>query len=267
MNINEKETSFEADYEFLKKRLLKKSGINLDAYKPRQMRRRIKELSKKMGFSTLREYWRFLEKNPADYRKFLDYITINFSEFFRDPDQFKELEKRIIPGLLRKTSNLRIWSAACAGGEEPYSVAIILEEKCPQVKVRILATDIDEAALKKAELGIYNEIHLRNVSPQRLRRFFVQCEGKFKIKENIRKRVKFKKMNLLKDEFPREFFWLILCRNMIIYLEEDAKDTLIRKLHGALKKGGVLFTGGTEKILNPEEFGFKVIGDCFYQKI
>ena len=262
------ENSFlEVDYRYFKKKILEKSGVDLDAYKPRQMQRRIKEIGEKKGFSTLREYWRFLEKNPREYETFLDYITINFSEFFRDPDRFRELEKRILPELLKKTPNLRIWSAACAAGEEPYSLAIILEENYPQVTTRVLATDIDEAALRKAKVGLYDKMHLRNVSPDRLNRFFIRENDKFRIKENIKRRVKFKKINLLEGKFPREFFWLILCRNMIIYLEDEVKNALIAKLHGALKKGGILFLGGTEKILNPSETGFEPIGNCFYQKI
>jgi len=265
--MNKENSLPEVDYRYFKKKVLEKSGIDLDAYKPRQMQRRIRELSEKMGYLTLRKYWHFLEKNPREYERFLDHITINFSEFFRDPDYFQELEKRILPELLKKTPNLRIWSAACAGGEEPYSLAIILEERYPQVTTRILATDIDEAALRKAKIGFYNKIHLRNVSPQRLNRFFIREKDKFRIKDEIKRRVKFKKMNLLKDEFPKQLFWLILCRNVIIYLEDGVKNILIAKLHAALKKGGILFLGGTEKILAPAEVGFKSIGSCFYRKI
>ena len=262
------ESSFsEVDYRYFRKKVLERAGIDLDAYKPRQMRRRIRQLSEKMGCASLRKYWRFLEKNPSEYERFLDYITINFSEFFRDPDRFRELEGRIIPELLKRTSNLRIWSAACATGEEPYSLAIILEERYPKVSCRILATDIDEAALRKAEDGLYEEMHLRNVSLKRLNRHFTKEGDKFKIKDEIKRRVKFKKMNLLEDDFPKEFFHLVLCRNVIIYLEDEVKDALIAKLHAALKKDGILFLGGTEKILSPQESGFKPAGACFYQKI
>ncbi|MBC7189468.1 chemotaxis protein CheR, partial [Candidatus Aerophobetes bacterium] len=86
-------------------------------------------------------------------------------------------------------------------------------------------------------------------------------------REEIKRRVRFKKFNLLQDDFPKELFWLILCRNIIIYLEEEIKESLIRKFHHALRKEGILFLGGAEKILNPEELGFKPAGDCFYQKI
>lgn len=253
--------------EYFKRKIFKKSGIDLNAYKSRQIQRRIRGLSEKMGFSTLRKYWYFLEKNPREYENFLDYISINFSEFFRDPDRFQELEKRALPELLKKTSNLRIWSAACATGEEPYSLAIILEERYPQVVNRILATDIDEAALRKAKLGIYDKIHLKHVSLKRLNEYFVREKDKFKVKTRIKRRVKFKKLNLLKDEFPRHFFQLVLCRNVIIYLENEAKNALIARLHSSLRKDGILFLGGTEKILACAEVGFKRMGDCFYQKI
>jgi len=265
--MRDKSAHLEFDYHYLRKKILEKSGIDLDAYKPRQMQRRIREISQKMGYSNLKQYWRFLEKNPLEFRKFLDYLAINWSEFFRDPDRFEELENSIIPKLLRKTPNLRIWSAACAGGEEPYSVAIILEEKYPQVTTRILATDIDEAALGKAKVGIYDKMVLRNVSPARLNRFFIPRQDKFEVREEIKRRVRLKKFNLLQDDFPKEFFWLILCRNVIIYFEEEIKERLIIKFHHALRRGGILFLGGTEKILNPQELGFKPVGNCFYQKI
>ena len=265
--MNEKSFSLEVDYRYFKKKILETTGIALDAYKPRQMQRRIKELSERKGFYTLKKFWSFLEKNPEEYRKFLDYITINFSEFFRDVDRFNELERKIIPDLLTRTPNLRIWSAACATGEEPYSVAIILEKSYPEVTTRILATDIDEGALEKAKMGIYDKTHVKNVPPVILDRYFIRKGESFIVKENIKRRVKFKKINLLEDNFPREFFWLILCRNMIIYLEDEVKDTLLVKLYSSLRKGGVLFLGGTEKILAPEKFGFKLIGNCFYQKI
>jgi len=257
----------DSDYKYLKRKIFEKSNIDLNAYKPRQMQRRIRELSEKMGFSTLRKYWHFLENNSREYEKFLDHITINFSEFFRDPDRFRELEKRVLPELLKERLNLRIWSAACATGEEPYSLAIILEEKYPQVVNRILATDVDETALRKAELGIYDKTHLKNISLPRLNRYFTREKDKFKVKMRIKKRVKFKKLNLLKDEFPKQFFHLILCRNVIIYLEDKPKDTLIAKLHSSLKKGGILFLGGTEKILACAEVDFESMGVCFYKKI
>lgn len=265
--MNKKSSLSEVDYRYFKEGFLEKSSIDLDAYKPRQMQRRIMELSKKMGCSSLRKYWHFLEKNLREYEDFLEHITINFSEFFRDPAHFQELEERILPGLLKKTPNPRIWSAACAAGEEPYSMAIILEEKYSQLTNRILAMDIDKAALRKAELGLYDKMHLKNISLPRLNRCFIREKDKFRIKEEIKRRVKFKRLNLLKDEFPREFFWLILCRNVIIYLEDGTKNTLIGKLHSALKRGGILFLGGTEKILIPAEVGFESIGVCFYKKI
>jgi len=265
--MNKKNSLSEVDYRYFKKRFLEKSSVDLDAYKPRQMQRRIRELSKKMGCSSLRKYWHFLEKNPREYEKSLEHITINFSEFFRDPNCFQELEERILPEIIKKTPNLRIWSAACATGEEPYSVAIILEEKYPQAANRILATDIDRTALRKAELGLYDKMHLKNASLARLDRYFIREKDKFRIKEKIKRRVKFKKLNLLKDKFPWEFFWLVLCRNVIIYLEDETKNTLIGKLHGALRRGGILFLGGTEKILAPAEVGFESMGVCFYRKI
>ena len=203
--MNEKSFSLEVDYRYFKKKILETTGIALDAYKPRQMQRRIKELSERKGFYTLKKFWSFLEKNPEEYRKFLDYITINFSEFFRDVDRFNELERKIIPDLLTRTPNLRIWSAACATGEEPYSVAIILEKSYPEVTTRILATDIDEGALEKAKIGIYDKTHVKNVPPVILDRYFIRKGESFIVKENIKRRVKFKKINLLEISDEDEF--------------------------------------------------------------
>ncbi|MCD6473258.1 protein-glutamate O-methyltransferase CheR [Candidatus Aerophobetes bacterium] len=257
----------DSDYEYFKKKILKKSGVDLNAYKTRQMQRRIITLSAKLGCKSLRQYYRFLEKNQKRYEEFLEYITINFSEFFRDPERFKELEGKIFPEILRKTPNPRIWSAGCATGEEAYSLAIILYEKSPQSINRILATDIDKGALKKAKIGLYDENHIRNVGKERLRKYFLKIGENYKIWDEIKKRVKFKEIDLLKDDFPQGFFHLIVCRNVIIYFENSAKEMLMDKFRLALKKGGFFFCGGTERLFDLDRMGFECVGTCLYRKI
>ena len=256
-----------SDYEYFKRKILKKSGVDLNAYKTRQMQRRITTLSEKLGCKSLKEYYRLLERDRKRYEEFLEYITINFSEFFRDPERFKELEEKIFPQILRETPNPRIWSAGCATGEEAYSLAIILYEKSPKSIYRILATDIDNGALKKAKIGLYDENRVRNVGEERLRKYFLKVGEKYEICDEIKKKVKFNKVDLLKDGFPQNFFHLIVCRNVVIYFENNAKQMLMDKFRLALKRGGFFFCGGTERIFDLDRIGFECVGTCLYRKI
>lgn len=187
------------------------------------------------------------------------------TEFFRTPEKFDELEKRVIPDLLKQSAKLNIWSAGCSIGAEPYSLAIMLNELTPQVRHRILATDLDIEMLAKAKQGTYTANELKNIPSARLAKYFKQADGKATINDDIRAKVEFGRHNLLVDKFETGFD-LILCRNVVIYFTEAAKDSLYRRFFAALKPGGVLFVGGTEAILNFRDIGFSHYLPFFYRK-
>ncbi|SHM74811.1 chemotaxis protein methyltransferase CheR [Caldanaerovirga acetigignens] len=241
------------------------TNIDLSLYKEKQMRRRIESLMKRNNMPDLISYFRLLKQSEKHLKEFLNYITINVSEFFRNPAQWQVLEKEILPHLTSNKKTLKVWSSACASGEEAYSLALLFE-KINYNKVEILATDIDDEALKAARLGIYSEKSLVNVPEDLKRKYFTVKEGQYEIKDEIKRKVKFKNLNLLEDEFPANCH-LILCRNVMIYFTEEAKDKLYRKFYNSLADDGIFFVGNTEQIIMPQKYGFESIRSFFYKKI
>lgn len=253
------------DWELFKQKLHVKSGINLNDYKPAQMQRRIGNMMSRHGAKGYVDFFGKLEADPKLYKDFIDFLTINVTEFFRTPEKFDELEKKVIPDLLKQSPKLNIWSAGCSIGAEPYSLAIMLNELTPHTRHRILATDLDTEMLAKAKQGIYTANELKNIPSARLNKYFKQADGKAILHDDIRAKVEFKRHNLLVDSFETGFD-LILCRNVVIYFTEAAKDGLYRRFFASLKPGGVLFVGGTEAILNFRDIGFGHYLPFFYRK-
>ena len=196
----------------------------------------------------------------------LSYITINVSEFFRNPRQWDILKNIVLPEYLSK-DEIRIWSCACSTGDEPYSLAMLLAEFIPMKKIKIFATDIDKMVLKQAKKGIYDYKSLLNVPSEMLGRYFKRIDSKhYKISDEIKKCVHFRRLNLLEDEFPKRTD-LILCRNVIIYFTDDAKNALYKKFYNSLNSNGVLFLGCTEQIVDYKEYNYDLIESFFYKKI
>ena len=257
--------STEQDWELFKRKLFGKSNIDLNQYKPAQMQRRITNFMTRNGADTYVGFYNLLEKDPKLYKDFIDYLTINVTEFFRTPEKFAELEKKVLLELLSKNAKLNIWSAGCSIGAEPYSLAMILNDITPHTKHRILATDLDVEMLAKAKAGTYTANELKNILPARLSKYFTKDHDKYTLNQDIKARVEFKRHNLLLDKFESGFD-LILCRNVVIYFTEEAKDALYARFFAALKPGGVLFVGGTEAILNFRDIGFEHYLPFFYRK-
>ena len=255
----------EKDWNDFKQRFKTKSGIDLNLYKANQMQRRIGNLMTRYGAKSFVQLFQMIEKDKKLFSDFVEYLTINVTEFFRNPDKFTELETKVLPELLKKSPRLNIWSAGCSTGAEPYSLAILLQEKTPATRHRILATDLDVEILAKAKQGIYTDNDLKNLSPTRLKNSFTGSDGRYAIANKIKDCVEFRQHNLLLDRFENSFD-LILCRNVVIYFTEEAKDQLYRRFFAALKPGGILFVGGTEAILNFRDMGFTGFLPFFYQK-
>lgn len=240
-------------------------GIDLDLYKSQQMDRRLHSLMNFWEVTSYDEYYRILLTNPVKLKEFVDKLTINVSEFFRNSDRFDVLRDRIIPELLTKDAPLRIWSAGCSNGAEPYSVAIILRELTGARPHYILGTDIDAQILNKAVAGVYHPNEVRAVQPDILEKYF-SFDGKaYTFNREIAADVHFKVHNLLKDDFEKNFD-LIICRNVVIYFTEQAKNTLYYRFWDSLKNNGYLFVGGTEPLLNSKKFGFDTTLTGFYRR-
>ena len=254
------------DWEIFKQQLNRKTGIDLQLYKEQQMRRRINNLIQKTEFKSYTTFFADAVKDKQKFADFIEYLTINVSEFFRNPDKFDQVEKDIIPYLLKRNDSLNIWSAGCSIGAEPYTLSIIMKELTPGKRHRILATDLDIEILGKAKKGIYTADEIKAMRPDRKVKYFTKTpDGKFMIKPEIKMPVDFKRHNLLKDRFETNFD-LILCRNVVIYFTEEAKSQLYTNFFKSLKPGGILFVGGTESILNARQIGYVTYKPFFYQR-
>lgn len=241
------------------------TGIDLLLYKQNQMHRRLESLRNKRGFSTFLSYFEALKKDSVLLGEFLDRITINVSEFFRNPSRWDILKTKILPDLLHNKKELKCWSAACSSGEEPYTLAIILKELNLNIPVTIIASDIDDNIIAQAKRGVYLETALKDFPKELVKKYFTFENGTYRLNEEIKKMVTFKKQNLLSDRFDTGFD-LIICRNVTIYFTEDAKEVLYKKFSDSLKENGVLFVGATEQIFNCDKYKFYVTDPFFYAK-
>ncbi|MDV3430164.1 protein-glutamate O-methyltransferase CheR [Paenibacillus larvae] len=254
------------DFTLFMKKIKDYTTIDLTLYKEAQMKRRLTTLRTKKGFSTFQSYFDAITKDPELLHEFLDRMTINVSEFWRNPLRWEQVEKRFIPEMLKLTRRLKIWSASCSTGEEPYTLAMILAEQKALQDTLLLATDIDDGALAKAEKGMYLERSLKDVPAAYISKYFRKEQGTYFISEDVKRGVKFQKQNLLEDRFETGFD-LIVCRNVIIYFTEEAKHKLYQKFAQSLKPGGLLFVGSTEQIFSPGQYGLEPADTFFYRKI
>lgn len=241
------------------------SKIDLTAYKRPQMERRINSFMRSNNACDYNNFVHMLEANKKLYRKFVEHLTINVSEFFRNTAHWEVMEREIIPGLLTERKRLKVWSAGCSTGEEPYSLAMLFAEKFPGSLDTILATDIDNEVLSRASCGLYGTKAAETMPANYLKKYFDKQEDSYQASDKLKKLMSFKQHDLLKDSFPRDYD-LILCRNVVIYFTEDTKQMLYRKFTSALRPGGVIFIGSTEQIFQAKEIGLKSIATFFYQK-
>lgn len=254
-------------YETFKEEIFKLTRIDLNAYKERQMKRRIDALIAKHNIKTYPEYVTVLKQDKNMFDEFVNYLTINVSEFYRNPEQWTLLEKEILPYLFDNFGkSLKIWSAACSTGDEPYSLVMLLSRFLPLNKIKVIATDIDKQVLDKARMGLYNEKSLKALPKDYIDKNFTKINDKtYQINDSIKACVEFKQHNLLKDEYPSNCD-LIICRNVLIYFTEEAKNDIYVKFNRALKKEAILFVGSTEQIIQPQSLGYSSFKSFFYKK-
>ncbi|MGD8400722.1 MAG: protein-glutamate O-methyltransferase CheR [Bacillota bacterium] len=253
-------------YPEFKKQVSALCGIDLSYYKSQQMDRRINSFMGLWNVANYDEYFDLLKRDPKTLNEFINKLTINVSEFYRNPERFEELQHQIIPELLLRKSQVRIWSAGCSDGSEPYSIAIIIRELQAEQRVRIIASDIDRRILQKAQEGIYNFNEVKSLPVALISKYFRKTsDHKFQLTDSIKKMVDFRIQNLLTDSFETNLD-LIVCRNVVIYFTEDAKNKLYYRFIAALRPGGYILVGGTEPILQYRNFGLEHKLSSFYQK-
>ena len=255
------------DYEGFKSAILRMTGIDLSAYKENQMKRRIDTLIRKHHIDGYEAFVNTIRSDRDLFEEFVNYLTINVSEFYRNPDQWDLLEKSVLPDLFQKFGKpLKIWSAACSTGDEPYSLVMLLSKFMPLDKIEIIATDIDKQIIEKAKAGLYVDKSLKTLPKEFIDKYFEKVNDRtYAISDSVKSRVKFQQHNLLKDTYPQNCD-LIVCRNVMIYFTEEAKIEIYKNFNNALKKEGVLFVGSTEQMVQPKELGFESIHSFFYCK-
>lgn len=254
------------DYEGFKAAVFKLTSIDLNAYKEQQMKRRIDTLISRNKISGYEDFVKALKADKELFEEFVSYLTINVSEFYRNPEQWELMDKQFIPMLIEKFGkNLKIWSAACSTGDEPYSLVMALSRHLPLNQIKIIATDIDKQILAQAKVGIYNEKSIASVPKDLRDKYFTKVGNSYQISNEIKSRVDFRQHNLIKDPYPDKCDFII-CRNVLIYFTEEAKDDVFRKFCKSLKTGGFLFIGSTEQIMNHREMGYERKNSFYYEK-
>ena len=256
------------------KRLVKSIlDIDLEYYKDQQMRRRLDSWLVRSGSPSWEDYFEHVRINPEEFLRFRNYLTINVSSFFRDAERWQSLRDVILTRLLKEAlttrpgGGLRIWSAGCSIGPEPYTLAILLDEMSSARAHSILATDLDRGALAKAKgRGPYTVEDIQNVTPEQRAAYFEPGGPPHYVIEKMTKRITFREHNMITEPFEKEYD-LIVCRNVVIYFTADTKDLLYKKFQQALRPGGVLFVGATEIIPRPQDIGLRTQGVSFYIRV
>jgi len=241
-------------------------GFRCASYKDKCLRRRIAVRMRARGTPSYVDYARLLDRDAAEYDRLMDALTINVTKFFRNPEVWTVLSKSVIPQLWSlELSHIRIWSAGCSSGEEPCSAAILFHRHAATAgmlgqidRVRVVGTDIDRASLDAAVAGQYEESDFVDTPPDLRRRYFDSAPP-FSPTPGIRALVRFERRDLLSEPPPAGEHHLVLCRNVLIYLDRETQERLFDVFHAALAPGGVLVLGKVETLLGASRHRFAAI--------
>ena len=255
----------------IKRLLCENAGLNCSGYREEYLQRRFDIRLKATGTNSYGRYLIYLKRNPSEFDNLLNDLTVNYTTFFRDGDVYLYLEKTLLPLLFRSKNPVRIWSAGCASGEEPYSLAIlvhkILGKSIGNPSVTIYASDIDKDALSKASLGKYQAKQLGTMDPSLIEQFFTFNGEVYQVKDFVKRTIHFQQFDLMKPSIHQNLD-LILCRNVMIYFAKESQQQIHMGFYNALKEGGYFITGKSE-ILSGEPSQRFVSTDSFarvYQK-
>ncbi|NLV25696.1 MAG: protein-glutamate O-methyltransferase CheR [Methanomicrobiales archaeon] len=239
----------------------KRLNIQLTSYKQDYIKRRLLSRMNSTRSKDFVEYHQYLKTHPEEEEKLRNALTINVTKFHRDPDVFNLVGKEIFNTILHEKKTIKIWSAGCSSGEEPYTYAILLHELSkPGIILNgvITATDIDEEILKKAKAGVYDKNALENLSENQITRHFDKTpDGKFSVKPHIKNMVRFQSHDLMKGVPVARMFDVVSCRNVTIYFNEQQKKDLVKLVHDSLGKEGYYIMGMSEYMSKDVESLFK----------
>ena len=240
-------------------------GIDLSQYKPAQVWRRVNGFASARGLPDADTLVKKAREDAGLRQAFLDMLTINVSEFFRNPEAWEAMTSQYLKPLLLGRLPIRIWSAGCSLGYEPFTIAMLCREIAPQTPVHILATDLDETILARARKALYAENQMAGVSPARRAHFFRKVDAGWEANSELQSMITWRRHDLLRDPYEKPFE-IICCRNVVIYFTEAAKTDLYSRFCESLRPNGILFLGDTESIPNPRSVGLTPAGLTFYQR-
>lgn len=232
-------------------------GLDLTSYRYSFVERRLRSRLVATGAKDAAGYIDRLKSDPGEFARFLDELSINVTSFFRDKDVFDAFRDEVVAGLLRDGERklIRVWSAACASGQEPYSLAMLLNEAVGdrKVTIRIWATDVDNDALDKARQGRYDISELRGVPGELIEKYFDRAGDAYTVKESLKALVRFVKHNLINDP-PLKFMDVIFCRHVMIYFSREQQEALLVKFAQGLNSDGCLVVAKVESIWDKRVF-------------
>ncbi|MBA2684228.1 MAG: protein-glutamate O-methyltransferase CheR [Gemmatimonadaceae bacterium] len=244
----------------LTEKITRERGFGCASYKEKCVRRRIAVRMRARSVHTFADYGLVLDRDPHEYELLLDALTINVTKFFRNPETFAAIDGELIPALYARVEpQLRIWSAGCASGEEPYSMAMLMHRYATTQgkrfdRVEVLGTDLDRTSLASAERAVYLEPTLSD-TPAELRQLYFSTQPPYRIHADVRARVQFRRHDLLREPFP-EPQHLIICRNVIIYFDRVTQEALFERFADALLPDGFLVLGRVETLFGPARAKF-----------
>lgn len=261
------------DFQFIRKLVAEQTGISLSEAKSHMVYSRLSRRLRNLNLSTFAQYCQYLTSGDSEeLTHFVNAITTNLTAFFRENHHFEYLAQTLLPKIFSSLSKkrVRIWSAGCSSGEEPYSIAMTLRESMPRTggwDIKVLATDLDSNVVAKAASGVYKERSLSGVSAPRVKKFFTKTgkHAEYTIKPEIRELITFKQLNLMHDWPMRGPFDIIFCRNVVIYFNMDTQRQLFKRYADLLDQKGHLFIGHSESLFKVSD-DFDLIGGTIYRK-
>jgi len=274
----EKQREFEytrADFEILRNISNSHSGIIVTDDKFDMFYSRLSKRLRMLDLENFSEYCQYLQNNEAqEFTEFINAITTNLTAFFRENHHFDYVKNIIIPDMLKRkhaSQEVKVWSAGCSTGEEPYSIAMTLLENLPVGwNIKILATDLDTNVLQTAASGVYSDERISGLSAERQKRWFKKGKGananKVKVKPELQEKIRFKQLNLMSEWPMKGAFDFIFCRNVIIYFDRETKENLVNRYSTLLTTGAHLLIGHSES-LHQIDTDFDLIGNTIYRKM
>jgi chemotaxis protein methyltransferase CheR len=240
-------------------------GIDLTQYRRPQMERRVRSFFDRHGYARLTDALDRLRRDEQHLDELLDRVTINVSQLWRHPDQWARLEEGLLSELATG-GRVRAWSAGCSYGAEPFTLAAVCSEAIPGVPVRILGTDIDRRMVARGGLAEFSHDDARSVPRATMERWFEPTATGWRAKAALRAMVRFEVGDLLKLSPTPSSYELIMCRNTVIYFADRIRDALHARFADALRPGGYLIVGGTERIATPAALGLTPVHPFIYRK-